>query len=567
VRAQGDILSRDDLVDQVWGGRALSDEAVLRAVSRLRRAAGGVSAGVFSFETVPKAGYRLRLSDAPASGFGASAPAPAPAPARARGGLRRARLVVLPFRGNGDGAELLAQGLSAVLADEATRISGVDVLGHESALGVPDAQQTSRGIAQLLCADLVTLGEVRAEADRPQVDAQLVGLDEATPGWSGSHAAPLSHFFRLAQALLAPIACAAGCTHVPAPAREVDPEELRLYLLGLRRRAGRIHDVCADAEALFARAAGRDPGLAEAWADLGSVMLANSHRHWLTLPRGTLLDRDRLTAAVMASERATVLRPELSAPMVTMASAMGYLGAWTESHRAAEAVIRLGGRPTAALLRLGHRRQAVGLARREVELNPLDRLARYQRDNALRVAGGHFASAEAVAEQEATYTDMLYDRLMRLIEQRRFAEARRALYANPDLLTAVEVQYAPMTRDYFLYLMEAGPRPNPEAVLARIDAGDGYHEMAAIMFARMGAMRHASLMLERMGADELPVIHMIFGESCSSLHRLDAFGRLVRRTGLAAFWSGSERWPDFSPGVADTADLRLRAPVAAGRPG
>jgi DNA-binding winged helix-turn-helix (wHTH) protein len=57
ANARGEILSRDDLIDACWGGRAITDDAINRVMSRLRalaRAFGG-----FEIETITKVGYRL----------------------------------------------------------------------------------------------------------------------------------------------------------------------------------------------------------------------------------------------------------------------------------------------------------------------------------------------------------------------------------------------------------------------------------------------------------------------------------------------------------------------------
>jgi DNA-binding winged helix-turn-helix (wHTH) protein/tetratricopeptide (TPR) repeat protein len=55
--ARGEILSRDDLIDACWGGRAVTDDANNRLISRLR--ALGRDLGGFKVETVTKVGYRL----------------------------------------------------------------------------------------------------------------------------------------------------------------------------------------------------------------------------------------------------------------------------------------------------------------------------------------------------------------------------------------------------------------------------------------------------------------------------------------------------------------------------
>lgn len=55
--ANGTILSRDDLIAACWDGRAVTDDAVNRVISRLRALAR--TFGGFEVETITKVGYRL----------------------------------------------------------------------------------------------------------------------------------------------------------------------------------------------------------------------------------------------------------------------------------------------------------------------------------------------------------------------------------------------------------------------------------------------------------------------------------------------------------------------------
>jgi DNA-binding winged helix-turn-helix (wHTH) protein len=55
--ARGDTLSRDDLIEACWEGRAVSDDAVNRVISRLRALARTFES--FEVETITKVGYRL----------------------------------------------------------------------------------------------------------------------------------------------------------------------------------------------------------------------------------------------------------------------------------------------------------------------------------------------------------------------------------------------------------------------------------------------------------------------------------------------------------------------------
>jgi DNA-binding winged helix-turn-helix (wHTH) protein/tetratricopeptide (TPR) repeat protein len=63
AKAEGAVVSRDDLIVQCWEGRIVGDDAINRVLSRLRRLAEGVGGRRFVVETVTRVGYRLRLTD------------------------------------------------------------------------------------------------------------------------------------------------------------------------------------------------------------------------------------------------------------------------------------------------------------------------------------------------------------------------------------------------------------------------------------------------------------------------------------------------------------------------
>jgi Tol biopolymer transport system component/DNA-binding winged helix-turn-helix (wHTH) protein len=61
VRANGAVVSRDELIRQCWGGRIVGEDAINRTVSKIRQLAelGGGDKS-FEIETIPRVGYRLR---------------------------------------------------------------------------------------------------------------------------------------------------------------------------------------------------------------------------------------------------------------------------------------------------------------------------------------------------------------------------------------------------------------------------------------------------------------------------------------------------------------------------
>jgi DNA-binding winged helix-turn-helix (wHTH) protein len=82
-RKRGEVVSRDELIQVCWGGRAVGDDALNRCISRIRKL--GETDAAFTLETIPRVGYRLMAPDSAAVDGPAPPPAPgseaAPAPA------------------------------------------------------------------------------------------------------------------------------------------------------------------------------------------------------------------------------------------------------------------------------------------------------------------------------------------------------------------------------------------------------------------------------------------------------------------------------------------------------
>src|SRR6202035_1359192 len=62
ARADGGVVSRDDLIESCWDGVVVGEDAINICISRLRRVAEN-SGNAFAIETVPRVGYRLKLPE------------------------------------------------------------------------------------------------------------------------------------------------------------------------------------------------------------------------------------------------------------------------------------------------------------------------------------------------------------------------------------------------------------------------------------------------------------------------------------------------------------------------
>ena len=58
-RADGRVVSRDELIARCWEGRIVGEDAINRAIGRLRRLSEADGEASFGIETIPRVGYRL----------------------------------------------------------------------------------------------------------------------------------------------------------------------------------------------------------------------------------------------------------------------------------------------------------------------------------------------------------------------------------------------------------------------------------------------------------------------------------------------------------------------------
>lgn len=59
ARANGAVVSRDQLVATCWGGQVVGDNAIHRVMSKIRALGQTLGEGVFKLDTIPRVGYRL----------------------------------------------------------------------------------------------------------------------------------------------------------------------------------------------------------------------------------------------------------------------------------------------------------------------------------------------------------------------------------------------------------------------------------------------------------------------------------------------------------------------------
>jgi len=186
----GGVVSRDRLLDAVWPGVVVGDEALTQTIIKLRRALGDDPRAPAYVETIAKRGYRLiapvRCGATPSvadDAAQATAGASAPTPTAAGSGGRRIAVAVI-------GALLLAAAAVAYLMpttqappqpapiDAHADAPTVTVVPFESLGTAPDQAYLARGIGNDLMTDLSRLAGLRvirtSAADAPASHARYV---------------------------------------------------------------------------------------------------------------------------------------------------------------------------------------------------------------------------------------------------------------------------------------------------------------------------------------------------------------------------------------------------------
>jgi TolB-like protein/DNA-binding winged helix-turn-helix (wHTH) protein len=237
ARHPGEVVSRRDLLNQVWQDRPVSDEVLSRCISLLRSTLGDDPKDPSYIQTIPRIGYRLLAPVSPLGpaqalpAFGpkepdpapeaepSPAPAPAPAPAtttepQPHAGTRflpiavmiavllvmlaslphlhwgqerptyppSARtaasdaIAVLPFRNLSADPEdeYFADGLTDELISRLSGLEGLKVIARTTALAFKGSAEDARSIGARLGVSHLVTGTVRIADSRLRVTAQLV---------------------------------------------------------------------------------------------------------------------------------------------------------------------------------------------------------------------------------------------------------------------------------------------------------------------------------------------------------------------------------------------------------
>jgi TolB-like protein/cytochrome c-type biogenesis protein CcmH/NrfG len=392
VQNRDRVVSKDDLIASIWGGRIVSDSTLTSRINAARKAVGDSGEGQKLIRTVPRKGLRfVGAVRAQPGGVEPSHAAGRP-PDEAHEHLRpalpppdRPAIAVLPFVNmSGDPEqEYFSDGISEDIITALSKLRWFFVIARNSSFIYKGKAVHMKQVAAELGVGYVVEGSVRKGGDRVRISAQLNDVATGSHIWAERYDRGLADVFavqdEITEAIVAAIEpqlyAAENFRAQRKPPDSMDAWDLVMRALSHYWRVTRQDNVVA--QALLEKATAIDPNYGQAlgvlaasyifsahmgWADMAAVrpiaeraaltaILADSEDPWAHFALGGVyLFTRRFDDSLAELELALRLNPNFSLAQGYYGLALSYCGRWEEGDLAARRALRLSPRdPLSAL--------------------------------------------------------------------------------------------------------------------------------------------------------------------------------------------------------------------------
>jgi TolB-like protein/cytochrome c-type biogenesis protein CcmH/NrfG len=386
------VISKDDLMASVWGGRIVSDSTLTSRINAARKAIGDSGAGQKLIRTVPRKGLRfvgaVRAQPAAVKPADASVPAPDEAPEPSRPALPlpdRPAIAVLPFTNMSDDPEqeYFSDGISEDIITALSKLRWFFVIARSSSFVYKGKAVHMKQVAEELGVGYVVEGSVRKSGERVRITAQLNDVSTGSHIWAERYDRDLADVFAVQDEITESIVAAIEPQLYAAEnfrARRKPPGSLDAWDLVMRAlshywRVTRQDNVVA--QALLEKAIAIDPNYGQALGVLATSHVFSAHMGWADMAKVVPIAERAALAAVEADsedpwahhglayvylfarrfddslaefELALRLNPNFSLAQAFHGVTLCYCGRWEEGDLAARRALRLSPRdPFAAL--------------------------------------------------------------------------------------------------------------------------------------------------------------------------------------------------------------------------
>lgn len=313
VRNRERVVSRDDLIAEVWGGRIVSDSAVTTRINAARRAVADSGMAQTVIRTVARKGVRFV---AEVQEHGTPPPQAAGMPAANAEALplfAKPSIVVLPFRNIGGDVsqDYLTDAVTSDLAVDLSRLRDIAVISAATALTYKGSNLDIRQIGRELGVRYLVVGSIGRSGDLVRTNVQLVNAASGEQLWGDRFENQFVDLGGLENAITGRIAASLNIELIRAEGRRAerapqpDALDLRLRATSLFYSSVAPENTLAMRQ-LLQRSIALDAGSAEAWARLGHIIVNDHLNQWNNT------GRQRLRDAEEAAQKALLIDPNLA---------------------------------------------------------------------------------------------------------------------------------------------------------------------------------------------------------------------------------------------------------------
>jgi len=384
VQNRNRVVTKDDLIASVWGGRIVSDATLTSRIYAARKAVGDSGHGQKLIRTIARKGLRF-VGDVRTQSIGdQEAPVADPLPPDETRKASRVALplserpviAVLPFVNMcGDPAqEYFSDGISEDIITALSKLRRFFVIARNSSFIYKGKAVHLKQVAEELGVDYVVEGSVRRLGDQVRITAQLNDVLTGSHVWAERYDRDIADVFavqdEITEAIVAAIEpeiyAAENFRTLRKPPERLDAWDLLMRALSHYWRVTRQDN--AETQALLERAIAIDPNYGQAlgllatsqmfsvhmgWADTATVapiaeraalaaLRADSEEPWAHHALGcTHLFARRFDDALAEFEQALRLNPNFSLAQGYHGLALAYCGRWAEADETAQRALRL----------------------------------------------------------------------------------------------------------------------------------------------------------------------------------------------------------------------------------
>jgi len=408
------VVSRDDLIALVWGGRIVSDSTLDSRINAARSAIGDNGKEQRLIRTIPRKGIRFVGAVNGPCDAQATSPVEAEQPRPALSLPDRPAIAVLPFDNmSGDREQdYFSDGISEDIITALSKLRWFFVIARNSSFTYKGKPVHMRQVAAELGVRYVVEGSVRRSGDRVRITAQLNDTATGSHIWAEHYDRELTDVFAMQDEITDAIVTAIEPQIYAAenfrsrrkPPNSVDAWDLVMRALSHHWRVTRPDSLAA--QALLERAIAIDPHYGQAlalfatnhmfgvhlgWRDLATAapvaeqaalaaIAADSEDAWAHTALGSVyFSTRRLDHSLAEFELALQLNPNFSLAHGYYALALCYAGRWMDAYAATQRAIRQSPRDPSLAIYYGVAAYAQFVGRNYQEAIALAREATRQR--------------------------------------------------------------------------------------------------------------------------------------------------------------------------------------------